>query len=221
MKISKTTLDILKNFSTINQNILIKEGSTLTTRTVAKNLFVSATVDTEFPQDFGIYNLSQLLGVMSLFSDPDVELSDKSMIISQGKNKVQYMFASPEVLDYPDKAIKMPDSDANFELSDENLKSLLKAGAILSSTDLKISGDGDLITCTVLDPKNPSANTFSIEVGTTDRTFDAFIKLENLKLIQGKYKVSLSEKKISHFSNQVVDYNMYVACERSTVWTSV
>lgn len=218
MKISKTTLDILKNFSTINQNILIKEGSTLTTRTVAKNLFVSATVDTEFPQDFGIYNLSQLLGVMSLFSDPDVELSDKSMIISQGKNKVQYMFASPEVLDYPDKSITMPASNAEFDLSDENLKSLLKAGAILSSTDLKISGDGELITCTVLDPKNPSANTFSVEVGQTDRNFDVFIKLENLKLIQGKYKVLLSEKKIAQFSNQEISYSMFIASERSTTW---
>ena len=218
MKISQNTLNVLKNFSTINQNILIKEGSTLTTRTVAKNLFVSATVDTVFPQDFGIYNLSQLLGVMSLFSDPDVELSNKYMIISQGKNKVQYMFASPEVLDYPDKSITMPASNAEFDLSDENLKSLLKAGAILSSTDLKISGDGELITCTVLDPKNPSANTFSVEVGQTDRNFDVFIKLENLKLIQGKYKVLLSEKKIAQFSNQEISYSMFIASERSTTW---
>jgi hypothetical protein len=162
--------------------------------------------------------LNQFLGVLSLFSDPDIDFADKSMTVSQGKTKVQYLYASPEVLDYPEKAINMPPSDSDFELSDENMKSLLKAGAVLSSTDLKISGDGKLITCTVLDPKNISANTFSVDVGETLRTFDVFIKLDNLKLISGKYKVYLSEKKIVHFSNLTVDYNMYVACERNTTW---
>lgn len=218
MKISQNTISILKNFASINQNILIKQGTTLTTRTVAKNLFASAEVDTYFPKEFGIYNLNQFLGVLSLFSDPDVEIGDKCVKISQDKNTVQFMIASPEVLDYPDKAINMPPANAEFELSDENLKSLLKAGSVLSSTDLKISGDGENITCTVLDPKNTSANTFSIEVGTTDREFDAFIKLENLKLISGKYKVVLSEKKISHFANQSVAYSIYIACERNTIW---
>ena len=219
MKISKATIEVLKNFASINQNLLFLAGTKLTTRTVAKNLFASAVVDTEFPQEFGIYNTSTLLGVLSLFSDPEITLSDRSMVISQGKNKVLYMFAAKEVLDYPEKAITMPPTDAEFELSEENLKSLLKAGAVLSSTDLSISGDGEKITCTVLDPKNVSANTFSVEVGETNRTFNAFIKLENLKLLMGKYDVFLSEKKIAHFKNTSIDYSLYIANERNSVWT--
>lgn len=221
MKISTATLNILKNFAAINQNILVKAGHTLQTRTVAKNLFVEANVDTEFPQEFGIYNTSQLLGVLSLFSDPEVEFHDKSLTISQGKNKVQYMFASPDVLDYPDKAINMPAIDANFILEEENLKSILKAGAVLSSTDLKISGDGTTITCTAMDPKNPSANTFSVEVGETDRTFDVFIKLDMLKMVSGKYEVSLSSKKIAKFKNLTIDYTIYIACTAESSWVAV
>lgn len=220
MKISPATIAILKNFASINQNIMVKEGSVLTTRTVSKNMFVSATVDTVFPKDFGIYNLNQLLGVLSLFSDPDIELSDKSLVISQGKNKVQYQYASPEVLDFPDKVITMPLSDASFELSEDNLKSLLKAGAVLSSTDLNITGDGCTIMCTVLEPKNVSANTFSVEVGTTDQQFSAFIKLENLKLISGKYVVNLNKKKIAQFKNMSVDYNLYIANEKNSTWSN-
>jgi hypothetical protein len=221
MKITKSTMDILKNFAAINQNILIKEGNVLTTRTVAKNLFVSATVDTDFPQEFGIYNLSQLLGVLSLFSDPEIELSEKSLTISQGKNKVQYLFAAPEVLDFPDKAINMPSIDAEFELSEENLKSILKAGAVLSSSDLRISGDGETITCTAMDVKNPSANTFSVEVGTTDRTFNAYIKLEMLKMPSGKYVVGLSSKKIAKFTNTSIDYTIYIANTGESNWVAV
>jgi hypothetical protein len=219
MKISKSTIEVLKNFATINQNILIRPGKQLTTRTVAKNLFASADVDTDFPQEFGIYNLSTFLGVLSLFSDPDVELGEKSMTISQGKYNVSYMFAAPEVLAYPDKMINMPKTDATFELSEENLKSLLKAGAVLASTDLKISGNGSTISCTALDPKNPSANTFTVEVGETDRTFDAFIKLEHLKMPAGKYTVTLSDKKIAQFSNSDIKYSLYVANEKNTVWS--
>jgi hypothetical protein len=218
MKISQNTISTLKNFASINQNILIKPGKVLTTRTVAKNCFVEATVDTDFPQEFGVYNLTSFLGVLSLFSDPDVELHDKSMTISQGKNRVQYTFAAPEVLDFPDKSIKMPPTDAEFELSEENLKSLLKAGAVLGSTDLKISGDGTTVTCTTLDPKNPSANTFSVDVGETDQTFDAFIKLENMKMPSGPYTVSMSSKKIAKFQNTATEYAIFLACTTDTVW---
>ena len=218
MKISKATIEILKNFASINQNILIKEGNTLTTRSTAKNIFGSAVVDTSFPQQIGIYNLNSFLGVISLFSDPEIDFDDKSMIISQGKNRVVYMQAAPEVLNYPDKSVVMPKADATFTLSEENLKSVLKAGGILASTDLKISGDGEVITLTALDPKNSSANTFSVEVGETDRQFEAYIKLENLRMPSGNYTVNLSEKKIAQFTNTAMDYNLYVANEKNTTW---
>jgi hypothetical protein len=218
MKFSKETLSILSNFASINQNILIQKGNKLTTRTVAKNIYVEAVVQDEFEQDVPLYNLNEFLGIVGLFSDPTFDLSANSVTISQGKNKVQYLFASPEVLDYPDKPIKMPATEASFELSEENLKSLLKAGAVLSATDLLISGDGDLITCTVLDPKNPSSNTFTIEVGTTEKSFSAYIKLESLKLPSGIYDVMLSSKKIAHFKNKTVDYNFYIANEKTSAW---
>lgn len=218
MKFSKSTIEILRNFASINQNILIKKGNVLSTRTVAKNIFVEATVEDTFEQEFGVYNLAELLGIVSLFSDPEFTLSENSVTISQGKNKVQYVFASPEVLDYPDKAIKMPATDASFELSEENLKSLLKAGAVLSATDLVIQGNGNTITCTVLDPKNPSSNTFAIEVGSTDKNFSAYIKLENLKLIPGIYEVNLSSKKIAQFKSKTMNYSMYIANEKNSTW---
>jgi hypothetical protein len=219
MKLSKQTLEVLRNFSSINQNILIKAGKVLTTRTVAKNIFVTATVEDEFEQEFGIYNLPEFLGVVSLFTDPEFTLNDNSVTISQGKNKVQYVFAASEVLDYPDKAIKMPKTDASFELSEEDLKSLIKAGSVLSATDLLIQGDGSSITCTVLDPKNPSSNTFAVEVGTTDQSFSSYIKLENLKMPPSIYEVNLSSKKIAQFVSKTINYEIYIANEKNSSWS--
>ena len=219
MKLSKSTLEVLRNFSSINQNVLIKAGKVLTTRTVAKNIFVSAEVDDKFEQEFGIYNLPELLGVISLFTDPEFTFNENSVTISQGKNKVQYVFASPEVLDYPDKAIKMPKTDASFELSEEDLKSLIKAGSVLSATDLLIQGNGTTITCTVLDPKNPSSNTFAVEVGESDETFSSYIKLENLKMPPSIYTVNLSSKKIAQFISKTINYEFFAACEKNSAWS--
>lgn len=219
MKFSPRTLEVLRNFASVNQNILIRAGSVISTRTVAKNIFVTATVEDEFEQDIPLYNLNEFLGVVSLFSDPEFILSDNSVKITQGKNTVQYVFASPEVLDYPDKAIKMPSTDATFELTEENLKSLLKAGSVLSATDLLIQGNGQTIMCTVLDPKNPSSNTFSVEVGETDRVFSSYIQLANLKMISGIYEVNLSSKKITQFKSKTLDYSFFIANEKQSTWS--
>jgi len=220
MKLSKETINILRNFASINQNILVPVGNTLTTRTVAKNIFVEATVPDTFEQELPIYNLSEFLGVISLFGNPEFDLTENSVIISEKRNRVKYVFASKEVLDYPEKPIKFPTTDAEFELSEMDLRSILKAGAVLSATDLVISGNAEIITATVTDPKNPSANTFSVEVGVTDRTFDTYIKLETLKMIPDIYTVSLSSKKITKFgAKTITGYNFYIAAEKNSTWS--
>ena len=219
MKFSSQTLSILRNFASINQNILIKPGNTLTTRTVAKNIFASAEVPDSFDTEFGIYNLAEFLGVVSLFSDPEIDITDNVITISEGKNSLRYVCANPEILDYPESSVKMPATDASFELSEETLKQLLKAGSVLGSTDLLITGNGVTITASVVDPQNPSSNTFAVEVGDTDRTFNVYIKLENMKMPAGIYQVNLSSRKLAQFSSKTVDYNMYIGCEKkNTTW---
>lgn len=219
MKISKQTIEVLKNFATINQNLLINPGNVLMTRTVAKTMFASATVDTEFPRQVGIYNLASFLGALSLFSDPEVEFGETSMTISQGKNKVRYNYAEPEVLAYPANAIKEQEADAQFTMTEENLKSLLKAGSILGSTDLCIKGSDGKIVCSVLDPENSAANTFSVEVGETDEEFDLYLKLENMKLLSGNYEVSLSRKMITKFNNTGTSYALYIGnSKKESTW---
>ena len=67
MKLSKETLSVLKNFATINGNILIKSGDRLSTISAQKNVMASVSVKETFDRDFGIYDLNEFLGVYSLF----------------------------------------------------------------------------------------------------------------------------------------------------------
>ena len=99
MKLSKNTLDILKNFSTINSNILVEPGNVIKTVSPVKNVMSQATVKEKFDCQFGIWDLGKFLGTISLFEDPDFSFDDKHVTIS-GSNgtKVTYYYSEPKLL---------------------------------------------------------------------------------------------------------------------------
>ena len=70
MKLSTETISVLKNFSTINANLMVKSGSSLSTMSAMKNIVAKADVTEEFPSDFAIYDLNEFLSALSLFGNP-------------------------------------------------------------------------------------------------------------------------------------------------------
>ena len=63
LKLSQETLGVLKNFASLNSNILVRPGSTLSTVTPVKNVMAEATVEETFDTEFGIWDLNKFLGV--------------------------------------------------------------------------------------------------------------------------------------------------------------
>lgn len=218
MQISKDTINIFKALAAVNSNLLIKSGSELTTISPQKNVYASVTVADDFPIDFGIYDLSEWLGVMSLFTDPDVEFSAKYATISEGKSAIKYYAADSSILVVPQKAIKFPSADIEFVLSAATLAMVMNTAGVLRSSDVSITGNGKEISVVVADLKNNAANSFNMAVGTTDKIFSANIKVDNLKLIPGEYEVSLSSKKISHFKHSTVKASFFVALESTSTF---
>ena len=194
MKLSEKTINLLENFSSINQSILVKRGSKLRTISVMKNILAEADIDENFEKDFGIYDLPQFLNGVGLMNDPDIDLKhDSYMIIREGKTtKVKFAFADPEVIiTPPEKAITLPSQDVCFQLESVQLQKLLKASSVYQLPDLAAVGDGDTITLMVRDKKNDNSNEFALTVGKTDKTFEFNFKIENIKLIPGSYDVDL------------------------------
>jgi hypothetical protein len=217
MQLSKTTLAILKNFSTINGNIVLKKGSLLSTISPQRNVVAYTTVEEDFPEDFYIYDLSQFLGVVSLFANPDITFTSTVATIKEGKNSIKYYAADKSVLLLPpDKAIKFPSTEVEFELSAEQLTAIQKTSSVLSAPDLSIVGNGKTIALKVLDLKNNSTNNYEVEIGETDVTFVANITIGNLKMTNQSYKVELSSKKISKWTALEGDMTVYVALDASS-----
>jgi len=217
MKINQNTLDILKNFSEINTNILIKPGTELSTISTMRNIFAKATIAEAFDSEFGIYDLNEFLAVVSSLNKPELNLQDKFMTISAegSKSKVKYFYSDPSVIVSPTKEVNMPEADVTFSLSQANLTQLQKMAAILKTPDLALEGTkGGDIVLKVCDKKNDTSNNFDIVVGenaTADYTF--YFKVENMKMISGDYDVSVSSKSISHFKNTKLPIEYWIALE--------
>ena len=215
MKLSDKTLTLLKNFSSINQSILFKSGSSLRTISVMKNILAEATITEEFPRDFGIYDLNQFLNGLGLHQQPELDfVNDGYVVIREGKMRSKYFFADPSVIvTPPDKEITLPSEDVCFELNTQQLDKLLKAASVYQLPDLSAVGEAGVVKMVVRDKKNTTSNDFSIVVGETNSTFMFNFKVENIKILPGTYKVVISQKLLSRFQNTGFDVTYYIALE--------
>ena len=215
MNLSDNTLGILKNFAGINNSILVKEGNQLRTISVMKNILAEAEIPEDFPRQFGIYDLNQFLNGLSLHSDPNLDFSEPSYLtISEGRRKVKYFFADPQVIIAPpEKEIALPTEDVCFQLESITLEKLLKAAAVYQLPDLCAVSENGTIKLVVHDKKNDTSNEFAIVVGETDRNFSFNFKIENIKIIPGAYDVVISSKLLSRFVNNNLNLTYYIALE--------
>ena len=215
MKLSENTLTVLKNFAGINNSILVKEGNQLRTISVAKNILAEANIEEEFPRQFGVYDLNQFLNGLSLHQDPDLDFTEESYLnIREGKRRVKYFFADPQVIiSPPDKQITLPSEDVHFQLESSALDKLLKAAAVYQLPDLCVVGEAGAVRLVVRDKKNDTSNSYSVGVGETDKEFTFNFKVENIKIIPGSYDVVVSSKLLSEFKNSTYNLKYYIALE--------
>ena len=219
MNLSDNTLTILKNFAGINNSILVKEGNQLRTMSVAKNILAEAEIEEDFPRQFGIYDLNQFLNGLGLHQDPDLDFStDSYLTIREGKRRVKYFYADPNVIIAPpEKEITLPSEDVHFQLESTSLEKLLKAAAVYQLPDLAVVGSNGVVKIIVRDKKNDTSNVYDITVGETDKEFTFNFKVENIRIIPGSYDVVVSSKLLSKFTNSQYNLKYYIALEPDSV----
>jgi len=216
MRLSEQTVSLLKNFAGINQNIQFKAGNKLQTISAQKNILVDAEVPELFPSDFAIYDLNKMLGVMSLFQDPELEIGDKTMKVG---GKVNYMFADPTmIVTPPEKELAFPEAEVAFTMTNADFSQTTKAAAMLGLPHVCVVGDGSKITLGATDVNNSSSDDFVTEVGTTDKNFCMVFKIENLKLFAGDYDVQITSKGISKFSHTSINLQYFIATESDSTF---
>ena len=222
MKLSSNTTMVLKNFATINQNLVIKEGSELLTMSSMKNIVAKATVEENFPKEFAIYDLNEFLASLSIFKSPVLEFEEQYLTIKeedQPHKKLTYFYSDPSVVQSPTKTITMPSEEVKFHLDMNKLLEMKRAAGVIGSPDMvlqKSSGNSSLL---VKDKKNDTANNYSSDIKTDgDGEYKFFFKVENLKLFDGDYDVKISSKNISHFKNDKSNIEYWIALEPESTY---
>tara|TARA_Y100000361_G_scaffold44921_1_gene38893 strand:+ start:2025 stop:2684 length:660 start_codon:yes stop_codon:yes gene_type:complete len=219
MNLSNDTKEVLKNFSSINQNLMVNSGNVIGTMSAMKNIVAKATIPDTFQNEFAIYDLNEFLSALSLFKKPSLNFSDKSVKLDEegGGSSLNYFFSDPSIVTSPKTDITMPSVDVEFTFTQDTFNQIMKASAVLGTPDVEVKGTvGGDINLVVTDRKNDTSNDFSMKVGeNSSSTFSHFFKVENLKLLNGDYKVQVSNKGISHFKNVSKDIEYFIALEAS------
>jgi hypothetical protein len=215
MKLSNETLNVLKNFASINNGMKFKQGNKLSTISSGKTIFVSATVKDQFPQDFCVYDLNQFLAVHSLNKDPEIEFDDSNIIFKSGRSKLSYRKTAENMIVVPpDREVKLPSIDVQFTLTEESYSNIMKSASVLKSTHIAIQSDGGPISVSCFDASDDSQHINSIEVAESNgKSFKLVFLTDNFKMIPGSYDVEISSKGLGSFKNKNADIQYWVAFE--------
>ena len=219
MNLSNETVSVLKNFATINQNLVIKSGSNISTMSAMKNIVASAEVKEVFPTEFAIYDLNEFLAALSLFEKPNLDFKDDFVVMTENNTALKYWYSDPSVVTTVTKEITMPECEVNFSFANDLLSNVQKAAAVIGVPDMLLEGtDSDVASLKVTDKKNATANDYAVNIDVNNQDgknlpYKFWFKVENLKLLSGTYDVSISSKNISHFVNANVDIKYWIALE--------
>ena len=217
MRLSEKTTKILQNFTSINQSLHFKEGNTLRTMSVMKNVLAEAQIDEYIPREFAIYDLPQFLNTLSLTATPSIDVSSNqshATIKGNTNHQTKFFFCDPSVIVAPpEKKMELPSIDVEFNLSEQDLKSLLKASSIMQLPDLSVVGNGNTVEVIVSDRKNDTSNVYSLTVGNTEHTFSFNFKIENIKTLIGGYTVQISKKNLAKFYSSSYKLTYFIALE--------
>lgn len=217
MKISAETIQVLKNFATINPNLLIREGNELRTISAARAVFAKATVSETFPREVAIYDLNSLLQLLTFADDQNIDFETSHVTIQNDSGMFQYFYCQPNLIQAPPTKNVEVEAMFTFNLSSKDIQIILKTVSLLAAPNISIKSKDGKVSLIVGDKKNDTANTFRKNLGESDKDFECIIATDNFKVIPDAYEIAISSKKICEFKSQSRNLSYLIAAEPDSV----
>lgn len=222
MKLTSNFIEILKNFSTINPGILFKKGNKLRTINSSKSIMAEAEVEDVIDREFGIYDLSRFLALLSINKgSPEIELEEDSVVFIGlgGKGRIRQRYTSKNLITSPaDKNIPMKNCNVEFELKEDVLKWIFSVSSVLKCPQTVIQGNpGEAITVHAVDVKGDIVDSAFVTIDTKSLIkFKAVINNENIKVIPDNYNVKLSDAGFVLFTQPNRKLQYWISIEAKT-----
>jgi len=224
MKLNENTVNVLRNFSSIQPNLVVVKGNVIKTMAEAKNILATAELDQSFDKDFGIYDLNEFLNVITLVKNPDLQFGKDSVEVNgeSGLSAVHYNYADTNILTAPKSNVTAPEFELSFKLSEDNLNNIRRASSVLAHDKMTITPNGGSVRITVTDKDNATSNSYHIDVpvigNQPEEDYCFIMNIDNLKLISGEYEVNLSSRLLSQFVNKNAKVSYFIALEKSSTF---
>lgn len=217
MKISKPTINVLSNFSTIGKGIVFKPGNVIGTISQHSDCLGLARVPESFPVKAPIYDLGRLLSVISIFEDPDIEFGETSLVVSSGRSKIRYNYAGEHMVIQPPAKVAFENHaplDVTFTLTDQMRKTLLDALSALRVKDITFAGkDGKLfVRAYDTEQKKGPLDMFESEIGESPTDFSLKFSLELFNVLPGDYEGGIALSGNAFLLLERTDLQYRIAC---------
>lgn len=224
MQLSARTIQLLRNFSSIHQAMMFEPGNEIKVVSELNSILAKATIDTQIEGEFAIYDMGRFLSALSMFDDPILTHKGSYVEIRQGNEKIDYICAEPSLIKRPpNKEIVLPSIDVVVDLKNETINRMIKGMAITGANVMCITGDGESV---YLEAKTMAATksqqgtngtpSYRAQVGTTDKKFSFIFSADNIKMLAGDYRVSITRQGLAHFKGTDVEY--WIAVETKSTF---
>lgn len=219
MKLSEYTLDILKNFSTINSGVVLNPGILQTTMAEDLSIIVEAELEEITPEKFGIYDLNQFLGNINTLNNPELIFSSKVAVMDDGNTKLTYYSCAPSIIVAPPegKSISIPNPDYVCVLTNATISKIKKIADMNRFPHISLVCKHGKVWLQAHDLKNDTSNYAStpIEENSTTKDFFNTFKTENFKLIPDDYDVEVKNETFAIFTSKTKKLKYVIAMEAS------
>lgn len=228
MRLSPETIELLKNFSNINNAIVISPGNVLRTINQERNVFAKAIVQEEFPRDIPIYELRQFLSIFTLHKEADVDFTDEHYIlVSQGRTRMKFyyadLFSLTKNLNIPTQDYAFTDVVLSVNLDSALIESIRKAANIYGLTDLSLVGSEGRAELVVHNKEESTSKSYNIELGETTSEFKLNFVEKNVMILPGSYRLDIARfgngSFASKFINQTQELEYVIALEPDSTFT--
>lgn len=226
MLLTEETKEILNNFRTINNSMVFAKGNVIRVVHKNKHAFAEATISETFPKEFGIFDVKKLLDVLNTNSNCDLDFEDTQIKITQRDKlgnslcSTEYIYSNTSHIIHNNTATAKIDDLITCQLSESNISEIFRHASILMLEDLVISGDDNSIKIKLFDKSVKGLhNSFELNLGdnASGYIFDAYFKIDNLKLMRGSYTIKLG-KALTEFTLDNTSVKYWVSNERDTVF---
>ncbi len=206
MNLSPETIEILQQFSTINESIKIEPGNVLRIMDKSRAIYGNATIAEDFPNTVSIASIREFLALYDLFEEPTLTFSNKSVEITDGDQHSTYWYADEGAFKDIPRSVKKS-YQTEVKISKAQLQTLLRAAYTLKVPDIRFFSDREGVHVRAINTEMSTSNYYDILLSPEPASgLDVRLHIDRCKLLARDYTIGVGGSPAVFFMSTGLEY---------------